>query len=344
MKRSLLFRLECPDCHQAFKLEAEQEEGEEVMTGELACSCNSFPIIRGVPRMLPGQVDSKNWTTAERFGEEWKQFPMLTDKYEDQFLSWIRPVGREHFKDKLVLDVGCGKGRHMFCANDFGAREVIGIDLSAAVDAAFDNIGRLPNVHIMQADLYHLPLKPEFDYAYSVGVLHHTPEPAKSFQCMVDKVKQGGSVSAWVYGREGNGWIVYFLNPVRRITSRLPLPMTKAVALFLALVMQAGLKIFYQPADKIQSLGWLKRVLPYSAYLCSISGFSFKENYSIVFDHLLPEIAFYIRREEFEKWFKYAGLENVVITQRYENSWRGFGQKSTDQKSSDFILANTIKI
>lgn len=279
----------------------------------------------GVPRLMPQAPDAKNWDTAARFGEEWTQFSMLTDQYEEQFLSWIEPVTRDHFRGKNVLDAGCGKGRHMLHAKRFGARDVVGVDLSHAVDAAFANVGRMDGVHIIQADLFHLPLKPMFDYAYSIGVLHHTPDPKLAFQKMAEKVKPGGSVSAWIYGREGNDWIVYMLNPIRRITSKLPLPVTKSLAFVLAIILQALLVILYRPADSVASLAWLKRMLPYSAYLCSISRYSFRENYSIVFDHLLPEIAFYIRREEFEPWF--AGFRDVVITRRNNNSWRGFAYK-----------------
>lgn len=327
MKLSLLEYLECPDCHGAYQASTTSVEGDEIMEGQLACACRTYPIVRGVPRMMAETVDAKNLYTAERFGVEWKQFSMLTDQYEKQFLSWIEPVKSDFFRGKVVLDVGCGKGRHVIQAQKFGAKEVIGIDLSQAVDAAFPNVGRLPNVHIIQTDLYHLPLKPVFDYAYSIGVLHHTPDPAKSFQCMVDKVKTGGSVSAWVYGREGNDWIIYVLNPIRKITSKLPLPLTKALAFVLAVIMQTALKVLYWPAEHVSSLRWLKKILPYSAYLCSIADYSFQENYSIVFDHLLPEIAFYIRQEEFQKWFADAKLQDVVITRRNNNSWRGYGEK-----------------
>ncbi len=324
MKETLLNVLECPTCHGAYTLLATVREGNEVMEGELHCSCGNFPIRGGVPRLMPQAPDQKNWKTAERFGEEWNQFSMLTDEYEKQFLSWIEPVKKEFFVGKTVLDVGCGKGRHMLQAKKFGAREVIGIDLSHAVDAAFKNIGRDEGVHIIQADIYHIPLKPVFDYAYSIGVLHHTPDPAKSFRCMVDKVKTNGSVSAWVYGREGNGWIIYLLNPIRTVTSKLPLPITKALAFGLAVILQTALKLCYRPAD---TRPWLKKILPYSAYLCSISGYSFAENFSIVFDHLLPEIAFYIRQADFRTWFEKNTLHDITITPRYGNSWRGFGTK-----------------
>lgn len=277
-----------------------------------------------MPRLLPSDVDRENWRTSERFGEEWTQFDMLTSEYEAQFLSWIEPVGREHFRGKTVLDMGCGKGRHVLYAKEFGAKDVVGIDMSHAVDAAFKNVGRMEGVHIVQADIFRLPFKSAFDYAYSIGVLHHTPDPGVAFSKMVEKVKSGGSVSAWVYGREGNGWIIHLVNPIRRLTSILPLPITKALAFLLSVVLQTALALLYRPA---RSFAWLKKLLPYSAYLCSISTYSFRENFSIVFDHLLPGIAFYIREDEFRRWFADNRLRDVVITPRYGNSWRGFAEK-----------------
>ena len=41
------------------------------------------------------------------------------------------------FADRLVLDMGCGKGRHLRGGIPVRAREVIGVDLSEAVDVAF---------------------------------------------------------------------------------------------------------------------------------------------------------------------------------------------------------------
>ncbi len=324
MKRSLLTFLKPPTSDAEFRLIVDKEDGDEVMEGWLVAGDRRYPIRGGVPRLLPEAVHQANWETASRFGEEWKQFSMITDEYEKQFLSWIEPVTAGHFVGKTVLDLGCGKGRHVLQAKKFGAKEVIGVDLSQAVDVAFANVGRMEGVHIIQGDIFHLPIEPaSFDYGYSIGVLHHTPDPGKAFQKLVDMIRPGGSVSAWVYGREGNGWIIYLLNPFRRLTSKLPLPVTKAIAFVFAVIMQTALVALYRPAAK---RSWLKRLLPYSAYLCSISGYSFKENFSIVFDHLLPEIAFYIPRNEFQSWFDRARLRDVVVTQRFGNSWRGFGR------------------
>ena len=51
----------------------------------------------------------------------------------------------------------------------------------------------------------------------------------------------------------------------------------------------------------------------------------FREQRSIVFDHLVAPVAFYLRKNEFAGWFGRAGLEEVTIQHHNGNSWRGFG-------------------
>jgi len=73
----------------------------------------------------------------------------------------------------------------------------------------------------------------------------------------------------------------------------------------------------------LRFLAGLKRILPYVDYLCAISNYSFAENFWNVFDHLVAPTAFYHSREEVEDWFATANLQQVEITARNNNSWRG---------------------
>jgi SAM-dependent methyltransferase len=326
MKLRLLEYIICPICAGPFDLRKDKLEAEEIMEGELLCrSCRkSYPILRGVPRLLPEAFSKEQEATAAAFGYEWTHFTEIEDTYEQEFLDWIHPVGKDFFPGKLVLDGGCGKGRHVALSAAFGAADVVGIDVSDAVDAAFPNTRHLPNAHIVQADIYNVPLRPIFGYAYSIGVLHHLPDPKAGFLSLVRRLQPGARMSAWVYGEEGNWWITHLVSPVREVvTSRLPPAITKALAFLIAVPMQLALKLLYRPINR--HLPGLKRFLFYNDYLYSISGFSFRENYSTVFDHLIAPTAFYISREQFASWFEEANLTEVNITWRNRNSWRGTG-------------------
>ena len=300
------------------------------MEGELSCEgcAQKFAIVRGVPRFADlAEIEPDKAATAAGFGWEWQHFTHDEELYEDQFLGWIAPVRPEFFKDKLVLEGGCGKGRHTQLAARWGAKDVVGIDLSEAVETAFAATRDLENAHIIQADIYKLPLRRVFDYAWSVGVLHHLPDPRAGFFALAAKVKPGGHISAWVYGAENNEWITRFVNPVReRLTSRLNPRTLLHLSKIPAALMYTATKLIYRPLNRSAGGTAIARHLFYNDYLNAISAFGWREQHSIVFDHLVAPTAFYIPRTEFESWWRDLQVKGYQITWHNKNSWRGFGQ------------------
>jgi SAM-dependent methyltransferase len=327
LKKTLLAYLICPSCAGALDLTVGKTEAEEIIEGELRClSCSSsFPITSGIPRFANLEhVESDKRETAANFGWQWQHFTQEDEQYAEQFLGWITPVTAEFFRDKVVLEGGCGKGRHTQLAARWGAREVIGIDLSAAVETAFAATRSLPNAHIVQADIYHLPFARKFDYAFSVGVLHHLPDPRGGFMSLASKVRPGGYVSAWIYGAENNEWITRFVNPVRkRVTSRLDQRVLLQLSKLPAACMYLATKLVYGPLNRSGSS--LSKHLFYNDYLNSLSSFGWREQHTIVFDHLVAPTAFYISREEFETWWHDIGARDVEIAWHNKNSWCGRG-------------------
>lgn len=327
----------CPACRGALSLaeKTQKDPDDHIITGELRCTqCDkSYPVLRGVPRFVEKIQNEKSENTAEAFGYQWQRandvVRELEEKHDNLFLEFVQPpVNLAYLANKVILDAGCGQGRFTLVAQRHGAAQVVGVDLSDAVEAAFANTRHLPNVLIVQGDLLSLPLRQAFDYAFSVGVLHHTEDPRRAFACVAKVVKPGGGFSAWVYGRENNGWIIHILNPIREnITSHLPRFVLWAVTYFLALILWIVIFGVYLPIYRSERLKPLGRYLFLFDYLCWLGTNypSYRGIALVIFDHLVPEIAEYIPHDEFQSWFNENHLTDVTITSKANNSWRGFG-------------------
>ena len=323
MRETLCRHLCCPGCRADLTLQTGERDGAEILTGTLRCSgCErEYPIARGVPRFVPEELPAPLQHTAANFGASWKIWNRIDDqRYRWQLLNWLQPLQPKDFAGKTVLDGGCGKGRHLRLVAEFGADEVIGIDLSAAVDVAYDNTRGLDNVHIVQGDLFQMPFKGGFDLAYSIGVLHHTPDPGRAFEATCGQVRPGGTVACWVYGRENNGWIVTLVNPVRRrVTRYLPSWMVRAAAWVLAGILFAVIYAVYLPAQALSLQPF------YAEYMHNLRKLGFAETRHIVYDHLIAPMAFYLPREEVERWFDRTGIRDPMISWVNRNSWSGIG-------------------
>ena len=337
MREEVLEFLVCPDCHDSLECLTIDRTDEEIVTGSLRCkTCGkSYPVERGVPRFVTTErpLTGKNIDTAAAFGWEWQKFSYLHDieTYEAQFLDWIAPIEPSFFQDKIVLDAGCGMGRFAIVSSLFGAKEVIAIDASDSVEAAYQNAKSFPHVHIVQGDINRLPLRQgkngDVDFAFSIGVLHHLDDPQKGFSSLASHLKKDGSIFAWVYGRENNGWLVNFVNPVRTmLTSHLPRFVLFIVSWLITLVLHPVAAWVYRPINNSKKLNRLSKYLFYNDYLVWLGQFGFLHNHHVVFDHLVAPVAFYLTREEFEKWFYDENMGLIDISWRNQNSWRGHGR------------------
>src|SRR5207248_3393355 len=102
-----------------------------------------------------------------------------------------------------------------------GAR-VIGVDLSSAVEKAKTLCEGFPDAAIVQADLTRLPLaEGVFDLAFSIGVLHHGPDPRGAFREVARRVRPGGKLAVWLY-RRNSAPQEWANSALRAVTTRLP--------------------------------------------------------------------------------------------------------------------------
>lgn len=227
MKRILLPWLCCPECRSDLTLApaAQEESAEEIETGTLTCSScgKTYPIKSSIPRFVPPE------NYASNFGFQWNHFRQTQlDSYSGTTISrdrFLKQTGwtREMLEGASVLDVGCGAGRFTEIALSLGA-QVYALDYSNAVDACRANFPSHPNLHLLQADIYRLPLRPEqFDFVYCLGVLQHTPNPHKALAALPPFLKPGGRIVVDFYLTSWKGRLhpKEFLRP---LTRRMPGP------------------------------------------------------------------------------------------------------------------------
>jgi SAM-dependent methyltransferase/uncharacterized protein YbaR (Trm112 family) len=344
MKARLTNLLICLECSGPLHCHAEREDTTlpwpEVLEGHLLCQqCEQrYPIIRGVPRLMRGPLAGEVEKTVTGFGYEWEKFDeQIADSYmtnKTNFLDFIAPVAPDFFQGKMVLDAGCGMGRFLKLGADFGSQEIVGVDLSNSVDVAYQHVRQLPNVHVIQADIMALPLKPVFDYVFSVGVLQFLEKPQAGFDRLNGLLRDQGSISVWVYAKENNGWVIRFVSPVRQyITSRLPRPLLYGLSHCLALPLYLLIKLLYKPANEGKFPFNLAYILPYNDYFYYSSRLSYGGLVSVIFDHLVPSLVTYLSKEELAAWFPSERFAKVIITSRNNMSWRAFGVGRPDNDS-----------
>ena len=231
MHLSLTEILACPKCLGSLDCRSSSTAPDDViLEGTLHCQkCNNgFPITRGIPRF----VSRENY--ADSFGYQWTVFRQeQIDAINATGLSARRFFSETDWKPewmngKWLLDGGCGAGRFLDVVGNTGAR-VVGVDLSAAVDAAAETVAEKTNAYLVQASIYELPFKPgTFAGVYSIGVIQHTPAPRLAITALAKLLEKNGRIAVTIYERKR--WTLFngkYL--VRPITRR----MNKKVLLFM---------------------------------------------------------------------------------------------------------------
>ncbi len=267
---------------------------------------------------MPALEQNIDWTVVKGFGSEWQRFDQstLSDRELDEmFAYYFRIFPWQDLPEHAVgFDLGCGSGRWALrVAPRVG--ELHCIDPSReALQVAKRNLREYSNCRFHLAGVGEIPLPDSgADFGYSLGVLHHLPDPMLGLKACVSKLKPGAPFLLYLYYAMENRplwyrWMWRASEPIRFILSRSP-------QLLRYLATQGIAALVYWPLARMAKLaerfGLRVSNLPLSAYRER----SFYVMRNDALDRFGTRLEKRFTRREMEAMMSRAGLERITFSE-----------------------------
>lgn len=191
-----------------------EQPTDEIEPQKIAEYWSSRPQTYGSEDGKPTYVDENGNTIQLKLGD--KEF---FNKVDETFYSWNKPLhigenskfipftrifNYEKYKERKVLEIGCGMGTMAMNWAQHGA-DLYAVDLNPVSVEQTKRRFKIFNLYskIRIADARKLPFGNDyFDYIYSWGVLHHSPNIKKSLMEIYRVLTPGGKVGIMLYYRK----------------------------------------------------------------------------------------------------------------------------------------------
>ncbi|MFZ2522320.1 MAG: class I SAM-dependent methyltransferase [Minisyncoccia bacterium] len=258
--------------------------------------------------------------TAQAFATSWNNLPKGSIYTADQFVDWMTPITKGDVKNKRVLELGCGNASLMVHILNWGPSYLEGVDLGDSVLSAEENLLSKKNWKIVKADLTQYRSE-GFDVVYCIGVIHHLKSPKSGFDSVIKNTEKGGKFHVWVYAKEGNGIIIYIVDPIRKVASALPWWIIKY---FIATPLVTPFFFYANIVRIFKNVGFVKR-LPLYEYSQWISKREYSFFRHVAFDQLVTPQTTYITRSTIESWLvsnDRIDKNTTYVILRNGNSWK----------------------
>ncbi|MCI7717496.1 MAG: tRNA 5-methoxyuridine(34)/uridine 5-oxyacetic acid(34) synthase CmoB [[Pasteurella] aerogenes] len=178
-------------------------------------------LLDFLPHLIADQIDLKSAVKSERDlplseGEKqriiyhlkqlmpWRKGPYhlhgihidcewRSDFKWDRVLPHLAPL-----QDRVILDVGCGSGYHMWRMVGEGAKMVVGIDPTELFLCQFEAVRKLLNndrrANLIPLGIEEMQPLAAFDTVFSMGVLYHRKSPLDHLTQLRNQLVKGGEL------------------------------------------------------------------------------------------------------------------------------------------------------
>lgn len=283
----------------------------------------------------PSRLTNLDQKTVRDFGREWRTFDQTAVSKEELdrvFAGYFHIFPWERLSPTSVgMDIGCGSGRW---AQRIAPRVALlhCIDASSeALEVARKNLQDVGNCRFHESSVDELPVDDaSLDFAYSLGVLHHLPDPAGGLRSCVAKLKPGAPLLVYLYYALDNRsglframWRAADL--IRILSSRLPHPLKVAVTSAVAALVYLPLARF---ARVWEWLGKEPAPLPLSFY----RRLSFYTMRTDALDRFGTRVEKRFTRDEVVSMMMGSGLVDVEISSE-PPYWCAVGYRSVRERA-----------
>lgn len=256
---------------------------------------------------------SESRRTIEDFGDQWTRYTDNSGYYgsDSLFDDLVSPLlSPEVVSGKRVADIGSGTGRIVDMLLSAGAEHVTAIEPSRAFEVLSRRFKDSNHVVCHQVTGDRVSQLGTFDAVFSIGVLHHIPEPLPVARSAYRALRPGGFFVAWLYGKEGNTAYLAFVTPLRAFTKKLPDTLLRGTVRLL----DFPLSVYIHLCRLLP--------LPLRDYMRNVIGkMAPDKRRLIIFDQLNPAYAKYYTRDEAYRLFADAGFDEIQLHHRHAYSW-----------------------
>lgn len=280
----------------------------DLRDGALVDGDTVYPIVGGVPVMLPGGAA---WSFSSEWAAHFKRGVTRTWGWTvaervEMFFRETR-TDRDAIRGRWILDAGCGNGMLSEALAECGAN-VVGMDYSTSVFEA-ERRRACDAVHFVRGDLMRAPFADgAFDIVISNGVLHHTPNTHRTFESVARLVAPGGRFYLWLYHRPPQFLRRHVLYPAldvaRGVIGRMPRALQAAAVDAYA----RGMRAWHLLRGRHRNVSLAEMTI--SAY-----------------DTLTPRWRHYHTPDEVRGWFEALGFGGAAVT--HADNPYGFGMLAT---------------
>ncbi|MBF0260947.1 MAG: class I SAM-dependent methyltransferase [Magnetococcales bacterium] len=267
--------------------------------------------------------------TIRDFSEKWDNFQ--TNEGYHASVEWSQEkLGplinlRADLPGKRVAEIGSGSGRLIGQLCECGASFVLALEPSSGGFQALKENTKAWSDRITYLNERgdKLPADADLDIIFSIGVLHHIPDPRPVVDAAWRALRPGGRMIIWLYGYEGNRAYLCFTLPLRWLTVRMPHAWLTTLS------------------------GWLVKLTDVYTFFCrylplplrhyfveTFSRFTPERRLVAIYDQLDPRHAKYYTKQEAMELLRASGFEDIQIYQYKGYSWSVCGGKPDTNSQS----------